>query len=679
MDAAFASYAPSSLPEATVDSDSMLAMPPFSGLDPDRAMRLVQGLSFRQVEPGQEVVRQDEAPEGLIVVLEGALQTGWRDPADGLEYVGPRLSIGESLGLAEVLLTVHCPVGAWAPDGAGLAVLPADTLLDACAEDPMLAAALLRQVGERLFAQAAPAPSRAVELARLRLDESLWSLLSQAHLRKYRALPLARNGRVLVVGFVDPGDLNAVDDVSRLLTGYTVRPVALDGGEFDRFVRNRVMPVLDRLRPDDANRDRWFQAVVAKTHDVRLVDTTPTVTTEEKGRAVSGEQVVALVNRMVGEAFELGASDIHIEPSEQELVVRYRVDGRLKRRPESLDMRFHAPMVSRIKALGHMDIAEKRRAQDGRLTVEYGRRRIDFRLATVATRFGEKIVLRILDPQTILIDLERLMTYEPVYRAARAMIEQPQGLVIVAGPTGSGKTTTIYGALMRLRQDEINVVTIEDPVEYTIEGVTQVQVNDLAGISFANAVRHFLRQDPDVIVVGETRDPETAATTVEAALTGHLVFTSLHANDALGCVARMREMGVDSFLLAHTLVGVISQRLLRRTCPHCRQPVTYHPDLVQPLGLFGPEEGAAGFTFQRGTGCLNCNFQGYRGRVGVFEVLRVDDHLRPLLASGESLVVVEKAARESGCFVPLREHCRHLLLSGITTPEEIARILFVEK
>jgi general secretion pathway protein E len=359
------------------------------------------------------------------------------------------------------------------------------------------------------------------------------------------------------------------------------------------------------------------------------------------------------------------------------MVVRYRVDGRLKRRPEPLDMRFHPPLVSRLKALGRMDIAEKRRAQDGRLSVEHGRRQIDFRLSTVPTRFGEKLVLRILDPQTVLIDLERLILHDPTYRAMRWMIEQPQGLVIIAGPTGSGKTTTIYSAMLRLREDEINIVTIEDPIEYTIEGITQVQVNDAAGVSFANSVRHFLRQDPDVIVVGETRDPQTAATTVEAALTGHLVFTSLHANDALGSVVRMREMGVESFLLAHTLVGVVSQRLLRRVCPHCRQPTTYHPDLIMPLGLFGKDEGAGGFSFMKGSGCLNCNYQGFRGRVGVFEVLRVDDRLRPLIAAGESMPVIEKMAMETGLFQPLREHCRHLLVNGITTPEEIARVLFV--
>ena len=657
--------------------DAVLALPPFLTLSPGRVAPLAEAMDECPVEKDDEVARQDAVADVVVFVLEGRVQVGWRDVGDGLEYLGEHLGPGDVIGLAEVLLNVPHARSAWATEPSKVALLSRDTLLDATAQDPVLSAALLRVVAERMHARTAPTGSRVVELARVRLDESLWSLLPQGQIRKYRALPLARNGGVWIGGFADPGDLNDVEDVSRLLPGYSVRPVALDPGEFERFCRNRVLPAMERLRPDENPRDRWFQVISQKPTEVRLVDQVASVAVEERGKQVSGDMVVALVNRLIGEALELAASDIHVEPSEDELVVRYRVDGRLKKRPETMDMRFHAPLVSRLKALGRMDIAEKRRAQDGRLSVEHGRRQIDFRLSTVPTRFGEKLVLRILDPQTILIDLERLILHEPTYQSIRWMIEQPQGLVIIAGPTGSGKTTTIYSALMRLREDEVNIVTIEDPIEYTIEGCSQVQVNDAAGVTFATSVRHFLRQDPDIIVVGETRDPQTAATTVEAALTGHLVFTSLHANDAMGSVVRMREMGVESFLLAHTLVGVVSQRLLRRVCPQCRQPTTYHPDLVKPLGLFGEEEGRNGFTFLKGTGCLNCNFQGYRGRVGVFETLRVDDRLRPMIAAGEAMPVIEKTAREAGLFQPLREHCRHLLQNGITTPEEIARVLFV--
>ncbi|MBP7126947.1 Flp pilus assembly complex ATPase component TadA [Myxococcota bacterium] len=659
--------------------DDLVEVPPFSILDEDLARALREEAREVPAPEGTEVLRQDEVPDGLYVVLEGALQSLWRDPDNGLLFLGARRVEGEALGLAEVLLARPSRWSLRADRETRLAWIPADSLQALCSDDPRIAAMLMRQVAERLHAEAVPGRSPVVDLSRVMLDETLWGLLPLGQWRKYRALPLARNGRVLVVGFVDPGDLQAIDDLSRLLPAWQIRPVALDRGEFDRFLRARVVPALERMRPEDANRDRWFQSVSGKTFEVSLVEILPGQTSEDRSRSVSGEQVVALVNRLIGEALDLSASDIHVEPSEQEMTVRYRVDGRLKKRPEPLDMRFHAPLVSRLKALGRMDIAEKRRAQDGRLTIQHGRRTIDFRLATVSTRFGEKIVLRILDPQTILIDLERLIPYEPVYRAIAGMLDQPQGLVIVAGPTGSGKTTTVYSALLRLRQDEINIVTIEDPIEYTVEGVTQVQVNHGAGINFATAVRHFLRQDPDVIVVGETRDSETAATTVEAALTGHLVFTTLHANDALGTVIRLREMGVDPFLLAHTLIGVVSQRLVRRSCPHCRQPVVYHPDLIRPLGIFPPEEGQGGFTFLKGSGCALCNYQGYKGRVGVFEALRIEDRLRPMLTGASAMSAVEEAALATGGLLPLREHCRHLLVNGITTPEEIARVLFTTR
>jgi type IV pilus assembly protein PilB len=297
----------------------------------------------------------------------------------------------------------------------------------------------------------------------------------------------------------------------------------------------------------------------------------------------------------------------------------------------------------------------------------------------VPTRFGERLVMRILDPGSLLIDLERLMPLEATYRAVRMMLDAPQGMIIIAGPTGSGKTTTIYSQLLRLRKADINILSIEDPIEYTIDGVTQVQVNELAGVTFATAVRNFLRQDPDVIVVGEVRDSQTANTSVEAALTGHLVVTSLHTNDALGTLMRMREMGVEAFLLAHTMVGVISQRLVRRICPQCREPASYHRDLIRPFGIFPDDGGNAPYDFFKGRGCSHCNFQGFKGRVAVFETLRVDDRLRPLIAKGASVEEMAAKALALGLFLPLKDYARHLLVTGVTTPEEIARVLFADQ
>ncbi|MBM4321894.1 MAG: cyclic nucleotide-binding domain-containing protein, partial [Deltaproteobacteria bacterium] len=498
----------------------------------------------------------------------------------------PELGPGDDLGLEAVLAGTPHTVTVRALTPASVARLPRAELLRLCRERPALSVRLLAVLAERLHAERGLRQGRVVDLGRLRTEPSLWTLLPKAVMLKHRALPLVRHGGMLVVGFVDPTDLTAVDEVRRHLGSHRLRSVALDALGFERFFRACVVPALERSRPEAGGEERWFTALKQKSYELQPIEGTgETIASEERSRQVSGDQVIALLNRILGEALDLQASDIHIEPGEEALVIRYRIDGQLKKRPETLDMRFHSPLVSRIKVLGRMDIAERRRAQDGRMAVAYGSKEIDLRLATVPTRFGEKVVLRILDPASILIDLERLIPREPAYRAVRWMIEQPQGMVIVAGPTGSGKTTTIYSTLLRLREDEVNIVTIEDPIEYTIQGLTQVQVNEPAGVSFANAVRHFLRQDPDVIVVGETRDPLTARTSVEAALTGHLVLTSLHANDAVGTLVRLREMAIEPFLLANTVLGVVSQRLVRRICPHCRVPASYHASLIRPLGL----------------------------------------------------------------------------------------------
>ncbi len=661
----------------------------FAGLDRSDVVALAPGFAEHRFPDGYTVAAQGDEAGGVWVVREGRVRVTWRDPEDGLEYVGADLLPGDDAGLTECLAGSAYQATLITAEASTLLALDRETLRSFLGSRPAASRAVLLEVATRWNAERSRRASPVVDLTRLKADPDLWTVLPRNAILKYRALPLARHGGVLVVGFVDPGDLEAVDNVRRLIPGMRVRPVAMDAAGFSAFYRHHVLPEMDRRQGAPPGPDRWFQVLQRKPVDLHVLEAAlPATVLEERARHVTGDQVVALMNRLLGEALELEASDIHVEPGERELVVRYRVDGRLKKRPEPLDLRYALPLVSRLKVLANMDIAEKRKPQDGRLAILHESRRIDFRLSTVPTRYGETLVLRILDPTTLLIDLERLVTWEPAYQALRWMIAQPQGMVLVAGPTGSGKTTTIYSAMLRLKEEEVNIVSIEDPIEYSIDGVTQVQVNDAAGVGFANSVRHFLRQDPDVIIVGETRDPLTAATAIEAALTGHLVFTSLHANDALGTVLRLREMGVDPFLVAHTVIGVVSQRLVRRVCPQCREPVEYAPELIRPLRLYEPGQGEEGdgaggsarerFTFFRGRGCIHCNYLGFRGRVGVFETLRLDDRLKPAVASGEPLPVLERTAREAGLLHPLRAYCRHLLERGITTPEEVTRILFTE-
>jgi type IV pilus assembly protein PilB len=326
-----------------------------------------------------------------------------------------------------------------------------------------------------------------------------------------------------------------------------------------------------------------------------------------------------------------------------------------------------------------MDIADRMRPQDGRLAVSIEGRERYLRVSTIPTHFGEKMVLRVLDPRSIFIEMDRLFLVDAVRDAVRVMSGQPQGMVIVAGPTGSGKTTTIYSLIHQRCADEVNIVTIEDPIEYTIEGTAQVQVNEAQEVTFAGAIRSFLRQDPDIMLVGETRDSLTARASIEAALTGHLVFTSLHANDALGCILRLKEMGIEPFMVAHTLHGVISQRLVRRICPKCRQPQPYDRALLAPLGVLPDDQRDTMVPLFRGRGCSECNFLGYKGRLGVYEVLRVSDELRPLIAAGRDLSELRPFCVDRGLLWPLRDYAYYLLTAGFTTPEEVLRMLFTDE
>ncbi len=650
----------------------------FAGLDVDSSEALASMAEERKLATGASLVQQGDAGTAVYIVLSGTTEASSRSAEDGLEYNHPAPLVGDDCGLAESLCNATHAVSVRAKTSMRVAVIPREGIAGACGLRPELAVALMTRVSVRACAERVCRTSPVVDLSRVRLDERLWELIPRPILARHRALPLALHGGVLIVGFVDPADPTAREEVQRAVPALRVRPVPLDALGFDQTYRTRVIAAVERKTGgmDDA---RWYASVKHKAYDFKFLESSVTNTADDKVPAVPGDVVISLMNKIIGEALDLAASDIHIEPTEHELLVRFRVDGHLRRRPEAIERKLAAPLVSRLKVLARMDIAERRRAQDGRIALAQGNRRIDLRLATVPARFGERIVLRILDPVSILIDLEKLLLVPAACDAFKAMLDRPQGMVIVAGPTGSGKTTSIYSAILRLRKSDINILTIEDPIEYGVEGVTQVQVNEGAQVTFSTAVRNFLRQDPDVIVVGETRDPLTAATSVEAALTGHLVLTSLHANDAIGALVRLREMGIEPFLLAHTVIGVISQRLVRRICPHCREPAAYHRDLVQPLGLFADDDTTMSYTLFKGRGCALCNFQGFRGRAAVFEVLTIDDKLRIDVASGASAGALQEAATTAGLLQPMRDYCRHLVTAGVTTPEEVARVLFMER
>jgi general secretion pathway protein E len=375
--------------------------------------------------------------------------------------------------------------------------------------------------------------------------------------------------------------------------------------------------------------------------------------------------VIRLINGLIAEAVRLGASDIHVEPFERALTIRFRVDGVLSE-VLSLPQRIAPLLVSRIKVMARLDIAEKRLPQDGRISLALGGKSLDVRVSTLPARVGERVVLRILDKDQAGLQLQELGMAPNVLRLFEAAVREPHGIILVTGPTGSGKTTTLYAGLGLLNDASRNILTIEDPVEYAIHGVGQTQVNTKVGMTFAAGLRAILRQDPDVVMVGEVRDSETAQIAVQASLTGHLVLSTVHTNDAAGAVVRLRDMGVEPFLLASTLRLVLAQRLVRRLCPHCAE--AYPADAASARRLTVE----VGHTLHRAKGCAACGQTGYAGRLGIYEALRIDDTVRGLIASnGDELALAHAGLRETG---DLGAAARELVLQGVTTVEEMLRV-----
>ena len=403
---------------------------------------------------------------------------------------------------------------------------------------------------------------------------------------------------------------------------------------------------------------------------------------EQTLRDTNASPVVNLVNRILLQALQLGASDIHVEPQQIGLQVRFRQDGVLQSYSEPLPARLVPAVTSRFKIMADLDIAERRQAQDGRIRRRFRDRTVDFRVNSLPSRFGEKIVLRLLDSSSTQLGLDKLISNPDALELVRALGSKPFGMILVTGPTGSGKSTTLYSLLAERNDPGINISTVEDPIEYTLPGITQCQVNRDKGFDFATALRAFMRQDPDVLLVGETRDLETAKTAIEAALTGHLVLSTLHANDAPSTIARLDEMGVEPFMVSASLIGIISQRLLRRVCSHCREP--YRPE-ERELGRFGlMASREADVTFYRAHHhgpneevCPHCQGSGYRGRVGIYEVLRIQEDMATAISKGASTDVIRQLALESG-MVTLLGYSLELVRRGETTLEEVGRMVLTD-
>jgi type IV pilus assembly protein PilB len=506
----------------------------------------------------------------------------------------------------------------------------------------------------------------AVKLEDYDIEEEVIKLVAKDVCEKHRVIPVSRSGSSLIIAMADPTNLHAIDDI-KFLTGFNVEPVVASETAVQAAIERyyaQTGPSYDEVMADfDLGDD-----------DIDFASDEEDVNAVELEKASEDAPVVRLVNVILLNAIRKGASDVHIEPYERRMRVRYRVDGVLQEEMTP-PLKLKNALSSRLKIMSQLDIAERRLPQDGRIKLRMGKNReMDFRVSVLPTIWGEKIVLRLLDKGNLQLDMTKLGFDAGPLKDFSWAINQPWGMVLVTGPTGSGKTTTLYSALSELNQPDTNISTAEDPVEYNLHGINQVQMHDEIGLNFAMALRAFLRQDPDVVMVGEIRDFETAEIAVKAALTGHLVLSTLHTNDAPATISRLLNMGVEPFLITASVNLVLAQRLARRVCVDCKKEFT--PDSAALLDLgFTPEqvERAQHDKLFMGSGCETCNGSGYKGRVALYEVMRFTEELKELVLQGASSAELKAAAIRSG-MISLRMSGIIKILEGVTTTEEVLRV-----
>ena len=507
-----------------------------------------------------------------------------------------------------------------------------------------------------------------ITLVNLDVDPETLRLVPAHIAKKYDVLPVKRIGGTLTLAMSDPTNVFALDDIA-FMTNLQILPVVAP----QAAIRRALDRAYESSQPVSSMTDMMSE-ITGDASNVEVVEdeqaAAGNVDVFELKESADEAPVVKLVNMVLVDAIRKGASDLHWEPYEKTFRVRFRIDGVLHEML-SPPKRLEPAIISRLKIMSNLDISERRLPQDGRIKLRYGEREIDFRVSILPTIFGEKAVLRILDKEALQLDMTKLGFDTWSYEKFQHAIHQPYGMVLITGPTGSGKTTTLYSAISTINSPEHNIMTAEDPVEYNLKGVNQVQVNEGVGRTFASVLRSFLRQDPDVILVGETRDLETAQISIRAALTGHLVFTTLHTNDCPSTVARMVDMGVQPFLLSSALLLILAQRLGRRICKDCKEPIEGHEDDLVPYGHVS--EGRGKVTFFKGKGCQTCNFTGMKGRVALYELMPVTEELRTIILKGGQTAEIREMAQSQG-MKTLRQAGLMKVLEGTTTVEEVLRV-----
>ncbi len=667
----------------------------FAELSPDSLAKLGTCLKTAEFPPAEVIVREGAPGVSMYIIKSGLVEVRKKDPATGIDFLVAQLSEGAAVG--EMSLLTGKPRSATVSTVQPTVVftLTRADFRNLLTQHPEISLGLARILAERLEDATKQVGIEYVNLFKGKFDPRVVGLLPQQLCLLHKVVPISYVNNSVTLAMVNPSNLVAFDDVRRYIKGVIIEPQVCTDEDFRKFM-DTVYPDLMGVSQDkkEVDQRKAEEKERRKEERKRQQPEVPTqsledlqneilggleVQTEEEEKPTTMElsaasedaPVVRLANNILALAIKKGASDIHIEPQETAVILRLRIDGVLYVE-NKLSKKIQLPLTSRFKILSRLDISERRLPQDGRISIKIDDRAIDFRVSTVPAKFGEKIVMRILDKSGSLLPLDKIIVHMPTVEKLRWMINQPYGIIYVTGPTGSGKTTTLYSSLNEINSPEINISTAEDPIEYDLAGLCQVQTHKDIGLDFARILRAFLRQDPDVILVGETRDQETAKISVEAALTGHLVFTTLHTNDAPGSFTRLEEMGIEPFLMANSTIGIIAQRLARRLCQNCKVPMEVDETT---LGFFGYTKETAP-PFYKGEGCDKCNHSGKKGRVGIYELLVMNDELKRAVARGAKTDEIRAIAIQGG-MKSLQDYAKILMAEGLTSVDEVLTNLVV--
>jgi type IV pilus assembly protein PilB len=643
--------------------------PLFESLPPALLAQLAGRLVRRELAAGAELLRSAGEPLGLFIVESGRLATVVRNARAGTMQVVATLAAGQAFGASALVLGAASAADCVALGPSVVQILPADVFGAVMRQVPAFALAVSRSVAEEAerFGRHGAIPW--VDLGAYTFDEGLFACLPPALAAQGTLCPIEFTGDTMTVVMVDPREVAGLDELGAAVPGVRLRVVVSSVEDLRRFMGSRVVAGGDTLssipspRPDGRPSFRFLSDDPVGARDAR-------------GRPGSSPPpAVGAIEEIVGAGLASGASDVHIEPERVGVVVRYRVDGALHRQREPYPTDLARPIAIRLKTLARLDITETRKPQDGRISVQLASGRlVDLRLSTVPAKFGEKIALRVLDSGGAITDLKTLFAVDQVRTLFGRLLSRPTGFLLVTGPTGSGKSTTLYSALNARRAQHVNIMTVEDPIEYHLDGVTQVEVHPEAGTTFAAVLRALLRQDPNIILVGEMRDAETARIAVEASLTGHLVLSSLHTNGTLEAIARLRDMSIEPYALANGLLAVVHQRLVQRICSQCAAPFDYPPFIVDTLARHGVFPNGQVPTLMRGTGCARCRNTGLHGRTMACGTLVINDELRDAISRRADLGEL-RAVAAGGAHFELRHYAGALLQMGVTVPGEVLPLL----